>query len=418
MGTTSRAIEVEGLSKSFRIPQPRKGRGPRVFHTRFKQIKLFDGIDFTVDHGEFFGIVGRNGSGKSTLLKVVAGIFRPDAGRVTVHGRIAPVLDLGVGFDGALPVRENAVIYSVMLGLSPREARRRTDEIIDFAELHDHTEAQLKHLSSGMRVRLAFSTMLASDPDVLLIDEVLTVGDRSFREKCAEAMIDLRGQGKTIVLVTHSMDAVENLCSRAMLLEGGRIARIGDPSEVTAAYLEVNLDRDDGDPADDAQLGLPRAEIKSAWLTGPRGGRRSSADPGERLEIAAQLEVTRQIKRPTLQVLIRTDRRRTVVGLPAIPILDGEDAALQPGDNPRLRLGIENRLRPGNYVAELEVRRAARRVEGLPASKPFELPFVISGEKSPGRRHWIAVDHELSIETDAPDRRRPRRRARGRARVR
>ena len=196
MGTTSRAIEVEGLSKSFRIPQPRKGRGPRVFHTRFKQIKLFDGIDFTVDHGEFFGIVGRNGSGKSTLLKVVAGIFRPDAGRVTVHGRIAPVLDLGVGFDGALPVRENAVIYSVMLGLSPREARRRTDEIIDFAELHDHTEAQLKHLSSGMRVRLAFSTMLASDPDVLLIDEVLTVGDRSFREKCAEAMTDLRDRAR------------------------------------------------------------------------------------------------------------------------------------------------------------------------------------------------------------------------------
>jgi ABC-2 type transport system ATP-binding protein len=422
MSASSLAIEVEGLRKSFRIPHPEKKKGLPFGPGRYKRIQLFDGIDFDVAHGEFFGVVGRNGSGKSTLLKLVAGIFRPDAGRVEVNGKIAPVLDLGVGFDRALPVRENAIIYGVMLGLSPREARKRTDAIIDFAELHDHTEAQLKHLSSGMRVRLAFSTMLASDPDVLLIDEVLTVGDRGFREKSAEAMADLRAKGKTIVLVTHSMDTIERLCSRAMLLEGGKIAKIGDPGEVTAAYLEVNLDRDeDGpDPAEDPRLGEPRAVIKSAILVDEGGAQRSAAEPEETLEIAAELEVTRPIRRPTLRVMIRTDRRRAVIAIPAIHILEGEDATLNPGDDPFLRLRLENRLRPGNYIAELEVRRAARRVEGLPASKKYALPFSISGDRAAGRRHHIAVRHDLSVETngDKPQRR-PRRRPRARrARVR
>ena len=417
----SPAIEVEGLRKSFRRPRPApEGRRLPRIRGSYDVMELFDGIEFKVDKGEFFGIVGRNGSGKSTLLKLIAGIFRPDTGRVDVHGSIAPVLDLGVGFDGALAVRENAVIYSVMLGLSPREARAKTDQIIDFAELHDHTEAQLKHLSSGMRMRLAFATILAADADVLLIDEVLTVGDRGFREKCAEAMVDVRARGKTIVLVTHSMDALERLCSRAMLLDQGRIARIGEPSEVAAAYLDVNLE--DGDADEDlathhAGLGLPRTEIVRAWLTDADGAQRSSAEPEETLEISDALEVMRPVRKPTLHVMIRTERGRGVVAIPSIPILDEENGVLKPGDDPGLRLRMENRLKPGKYVAELEVRRAAVRGDGLPASRTFRLPFVISGARAAGRPHWISLRHELSVEPKPNGRRRPPRRPRRRAQV-
>jgi len=406
MSRSQPAIEVEGLKKSFRVPKSHEGHRRRLFRSRFQRLQLFDGIDFDVDRGEFFGIVGRNGSGKSTLLKMIAGIYSVDAGRVEVHGRVAPVLDLGVGFDPELPTRENAIINGVMLGLSPREARARLDAIVDFAELEEHTEAKLKHLSSGMKLRLAFATMIVADPDVLLVDEVLTVGDRGFQEKCAEALNAFRKRGSTIVLVTHSMSALEDLCSRAMLIEGGRIARVGDPGEIAAAYLEVNLDGEEASSAQTAEeLGSQRVEISNVWLTAADGGRRSSLDPDEALELAAALTVARPVPRPTIQLAVRTANGRGVFTLPAIPILgDAEDARLEPGDDPVLRLKVENRLKPGRYLASLEIMRAGRRVERLPASRPVELPFEVSGDPVGGRGS-IALRHELTVET-APDTRR------------
>ncbi len=400
MSASQPAIEVVGLRKAFRVPKDRPKGSTRtpLFHRSFRRVQLFDGIDFEVAKGEFFGIVGRNGSGKTTLLRVIAGIYSVDQGRVTVNGRIAPVLGLGVGFDPELPTRENAVINSVMLGLSPAEARARTDQIVDFAELEGHSEAKLKHLSSGMKVRLAFSTMIAADPDVLLIDEVLTVGDRGFQEKCAEAMVGLRKRGKTIVLVTHSMSAVEELCSRAMLIDSGKVARIGDPGEIAAAYLEVNLDGEEITAETAEELGSERVSITGAWLCDADSRRRASVEPDETLEIAAALKVARPVPRPTLQVKVSTDRDRGVFSLPAIPILgDDPEVKLEPGDDPELRLRIENRLKPGRYVADLQIMRAGRRVERLPASRSVEIPFEVSGAGVQGRGS-IAMRHELSVQ--------------------
>ena len=223
---TRPAIEVVGLEKSFRIPTQRvdslKERAVRPFAKReYRELDALSGISFEVGQGEFFGIVGRNGSGKSTLLKLLASIYRADAGTIRIAGRLAPFIELGVGFNAELTARENVVLNGVMMGLTPAGARARLGAIIEFAELEEFVDLKLKNYSSGMLVRLAFSVMLQADADVLLIDEVLAVGDAAFQQKCADTFHEMKAEGKTIVLVTHEMATVEHYCHRAMLIDGG-----------------------------------------------------------------------------------------------------------------------------------------------------------------------------------------------------
>src|SRR5918911_1838533 len=229
------AIEVRDLEKTFRIPKEQvhtlKERALHPFRrTAHDDLHVLRGISFNVLEGEFFGIVGRNGSGKSTLLKCLAGIYRADAGTISVAGRISPFIELGVGFNPDLTARENVIINAVMMGLTPREARARFDSIIDFAELRDFVDLKLKNYSSGMQVRLAFAVMVQVDAEILLIDEVLAVGDAAFQQRCLDEFHRLRNEGRTIVLVTHDMTMVERFCHRALLLTEGEIELIGDPA--------------------------------------------------------------------------------------------------------------------------------------------------------------------------------------------
>ena len=176
-------------------------------------------ISFTVSHGETFGIIGPNGSGKSTLLKILAGVLYPDSGEVRVNGKIAPFLEVGVGFQPDLTAKENIYLYGAIMGLSKREIASKYDEILEFAELKRFESMKLKNFSSGMTVRLAFSTAIQTDPDILLVDEVLSVGDESFQRKCNEKIDNIRKIGKTIVLVSHAMETVEELCKRCILIK-------------------------------------------------------------------------------------------------------------------------------------------------------------------------------------------------------
>ena len=245
------AVVVRGVSKTFRIPRlqvhtlKERALHPFRFHD-FDELRAVQDVSFEVAQGEMFGIVGRNGSGKSTLLKCLAGIYGiddVDGAELSVRGRLSPFIELGVGFNPDLTAYDNVIINGIMLGLTRKEARERFDEIIAFAELEEFLDLKLKNYSSGMYVRLAFSVAVQVDADVLLIDEVLAVGDSAFQQKCFDQFRRLRAAGKTIVFVTHDMGSVSRLCDRAMLMERGRIVCMGDPDRVAREYHELNFGR-------------------------------------------------------------------------------------------------------------------------------------------------------------------------------
>ena len=239
-------VEISKLTKSFKIPLEAssgvkqqlinilKGRkGYRVF-TPLKD------ISFTINEGDFFGIVGRNGSGKSTLLKTIAGIYTPNSGNVKVHGSLVPFIELGVGFNPELTGRENIFLNGALLGFSHEEMESMYRAIVEFAELEDFMEERLKNYSSGMQVRLAFSIAIRAHADILLLDEVLAVGDEAFQKKCYSYFDKLKREKRTVILVTHDMAAVERFCTKAVFIEDGHVKMIGKPYRIAAAYSRSN----------------------------------------------------------------------------------------------------------------------------------------------------------------------------------
>jgi ABC-type polysaccharide/polyol phosphate transport system ATPase subunit len=241
------AIEVREVRKTYRRYGRRKtfgtlksailsGRVARDMKAddSFEALK---GVSFSVAAGKTFGIVGRNGSGKSTMLKLIAGIGRPTMGEVNVHGRVSALIELGAGFHPEISGRDNVFINGMMLGLSKREVANRFDEIVAFAELEDFIDAPVKTYSSGMYMRLGFSVAINVDPDVLLVDEVLAVGDEAFTHKCLDKFADFRRRGRTVLLVTHSLDMVSRFCDEALWLDHGVVREQGDPRRVIDAYL-------------------------------------------------------------------------------------------------------------------------------------------------------------------------------------
>src|SRR5687768_12428087 len=212
------------------------------------------GVTFSVPKGCTYGIIGRNGSGKSTLLKCVAGITRPNEGTIRVDGRISALIELGAGFHPEISGRENVFINGIMLGLSKRDIQRRFDEIVDFAELKDFIDAPVKTYSSGMYMRLGFAVAIHVDPDVLLVDEVLAVGDEGFTHKCLDKFAEFKRRRKTILLVTHSLGLVERFCDEAVWLDGGRLKGMGDPKRIVGAYIsDVELTEEQELAAGDAK---------------------------------------------------------------------------------------------------------------------------------------------------------------------
>jgi ABC-type polysaccharide/polyol phosphate transport system ATPase subunit len=236
------ALEVDHVSKAFRIPHESRTTIKEHFlhpfnRSTFEVNYALRDVAFTVEEGEFFGIVGPNGSGKSTLLKIIAGIYQPDAGRVRRRGLLSPFLELGVGFNPELTARDNVRINGTLLGLSRKELDRRFDDVIAFAELERFVDQKLKNFSSGMQVRLAYSIAIQVDFDILLLDEVLAVGDAAFQVKCFATFERLQDEGKTIVFVSHDLGAVKAVCNRAALIRRGDVEALGPPDMVVERYL-------------------------------------------------------------------------------------------------------------------------------------------------------------------------------------
>jgi ABC-type polysaccharide/polyol phosphate transport system ATPase subunit len=242
-GTRAGAIAVERVSKTFRLPHERRTTLKEYFlhplrRVQYEKQTALQDVSFTVEPGEFLGIMGPNGSGKSTLLKIIAGIYRADSGAVQVNGLLSPFIELGVGFNPELTARDNIWINGTLLGLNRRQLGERYPEIVAFSELERFVDQKLKNFSSGMQVRLAYAIAIQVDFDILLLDEVLAVGDESFQQRCFETFDRFREQGKTIVLVTHSLHLIRRFADRALLLLDGRIQDLGTPDDVIAEYRD------------------------------------------------------------------------------------------------------------------------------------------------------------------------------------
>jgi lipopolysaccharide transport system ATP-binding protein len=238
------AIDVCDVHKTFRIPhEVHSTLTERVLSLfrplTYERFEALRGVDLQVEEGCFLGIIGRNGSGKSTLLKIIAGLFSPDRGTVRVNGSMCELLELGLGFSVELTVRENVTLYASILGYPRRDLSKRVDEAIAFAELTRFRDAKLKSLSTGMCVRLGFATALQADCDILLLDEILAVGDAEFQNKCLGTFMDLKQRGKTIVLVSHDMEQVERFCEEVVLFDAGRILARGAPCGIIERYREL-----------------------------------------------------------------------------------------------------------------------------------------------------------------------------------
>jgi ABC-type polysaccharide/polyol phosphate transport system ATPase subunit len=347
------AVSVESVSKGFHLPhQQYSTLKERVLHpfatSGHDTLQALREVSFEVAEGEFFGIVGRNGSGKSTLLKCLAGIYAIDDGSIEIRGRLSPFIELGVGFNPDLTARDNVLINAIMLGLSRKQARDRFDEIIAFAELEDFIDLKLKNYSSGMSVRLGFSTAIQVDADLLLVDEVLAVGDASFQTKCFAAFEGMKREGRTILFVTHDMSAVERFCDRAMLVERGEVVRIGPPREVSRMYSELNFGHTaaGADPQGD---GAPRgARIESAWCEDETGERVLSSEQGRACRACFEVEFERAVEDPLFAITFRNDVRHTI--FVATSSKHGGLGHFEGGARATVRFEFSNWLAPARYT--------------------------------------------------------------------
>jgi ABC-2 type transport system ATP-binding protein len=395
-------IEAREVEKRFRIPNQRvdslKERATHPLTRRsYRELRALRGISFDVHRGEFFGIVGRNGSGKSTLLKIMASIYRADRGKVRMAGRLAPFIELGVGFNPELTSRENVVLNGVLMGLSRHEARRRLGAVLAFAELEQFADLKLKNYSSGMMVRLAFAVMVEADADIMLIDEVLAVGDAAFAQKCMDVFRARREAGKTVVLVTHDMATVQSFCDRAMLIHDGELRYLGDPEEAALRYYRLNF----GGGGDGGRSGdVPDVNVRviDAWLENETGERVENVEQGEPIGFGVIVEARHDLLSPVFGFHFLTAEGLQVFGFNrALERGDGEPGDVRAGQRVRISGRIENPLLPGRYYVRSIVSR--NRAGGDLALQPLRiLDFVVYGTK-PGVG-TVSVESAVGVELE------------------
>ncbi|HFI0306687.1 TPA: ABC transporter ATP-binding protein [Streptococcus suis] len=274
------AVKVEHVGKYFKLPTESTQSLRTALVNRFKGIKgykeqhVLRDINFEVEEGDFFGIVGRNGSGKSTLLKIISQIYVPETGKVTVNGKLVSFIELGVGFNPELTGKENVYLNGAMLGFTTEEIDAMYDDIVDFAELEEFMNQKLKNYSSGMQVRLAFSVAIKAQGDILILDEVLAVGDEAFQRKCNDYFLERKKSGKTTILVTHDMGAVKKYCNKAVLIEKGLVKAYGEPDQVANQYSFDNANQvktDEGELVEEIQVGDLKVNLLTDGQIQPGG---------------------------------------------------------------------------------------------------------------------------------------------------
>lgn len=399
------AIRVRDLRKSFPLPSNADASlAQRLIHPvqthRSEDRRVLDGLSFDVYRGEVFGIAGANGAGKSTLLRLIAGIYEPEGGEIEVAGRLATFIELGIGFQPDLTARQNVVINGVMMGLTRAKAESRIDEILVFAELEKFANVQLKNFSSGMRVRLAFAIMLEVDADIMILDEILAVGDAAFQERCFDAFQRLRDAGRCIVLVTHR--GIERYCDRAMFLEGGKAAAIGDPKAVARHYKSALRDSRTGRTVEEAMppfsQSKPARRMRASISRLAVAGRRAGDEPipeGEKIAISLECELTFRVLGPAIELALSTDA--------GAPLYASTQPLLNDGPLERGRVALSgeltNHLAPGRYVLTcslVHTSDAGRRVHVSPKE---QVEFEVAGERDPTTWGPLEMDSRFAVES-------------------
>jgi ABC-type polysaccharide/polyol phosphate transport system ATPase subunit len=397
------AISVKGLTKRFHLPPPRPETvGARLVHPirqfRRDELTALEDVSFEVMQGEFFGIAGGNGSGKTTLLQILANVYRADAGRVLVAPRVASIIALGVGFHQDLPARPNVIAVAELLGVPTEVARRKVDDVIAFAELERFADLRLRNYSSGMKIRLAFATMLLVDADVLLLDEIMAVGDAAFKDKAKHAFDEMLG-GKTVVLVTHNMPYLVSFCDRALLLNRGRVELVGDPHDVARRYAELALESH-GERTDlppdmvPEPLPEPSAEIIDLWIADREGEPTLSLPARQKIRLRTTVVASESIGEAGLRFEIRRRGAARMFAPPTVS-LGEEGQTLRAGGRLEVETTIENKLAPGAYTAVCTVtsRRDGRERSVSPA-RTTDFVVVAGASQAQG---VVDLEHSVRI---------------------
>jgi ABC-2 type transport system ATP-binding protein len=398
------AIKVDSINKTFKLPHEKitsiKSAVVNFYrHKRsFEKQKVLKDVSFEIKKGEFFGIVGRNGSGKSTLLKLLAGIYTPDSGSVNVNGTLTPFIELGVGFSPELTGRDNVFLNGALLGFSRKQMEKMYNDIVEFAELERFMDQKLKNYSSGMQVRLAFSIAIRAHSDILLIDEVLAVGDENFQRKCYNYFSKVKKEGKTIIFVSHDMDAVGDFCSRAILVHDGEIIEAGPSNKVIAKYREINFSKIGTDLLDqkknDESLrrwGNGDANIDKVW-TSLKRKERLTFKPEEKIEVNVDISAKSNITTPVIGMILQDSQGRVVFATNTKE-LGTKVKDLTKGEKIRATFNIDNVFTNGNYSVSCAVANFDRT---LVYSRVEEAhTFAITGWSMP---HSIThPDHVVTI---------------------
>jgi ABC-type polysaccharide/polyol phosphate transport system ATPase subunit len=419
--TPTPAIVVDGVSKTFRLPHERvhtlKERALHPLRPRtYDDLQALRDVSFSVGRGEFLGVVGRNGSGKSTLLRAIAGIYRTDRGAIYVGGRVSTFLDLGIGFSLDLAARDNIVLNLTMLGCSPRVARTRVDSVLDFAELRDFVDLKLKNYSSGMMVRLGFSVMTHVDADILLIDEVLAVGDAAFRQKCEDQFERIRRRGATVVLVTHDMNALRRYCDRALLLETGGVVTVGDPQEVGTRYLQMNFSQEaraaaeamiaaaghampapfEPIAAEGTGAGDCAATITEAWFEDEDAAPAVTLPQGTRCGFAMRVRFEEDVDDPLFSMTLSNDQGLALMSSSS-EWAEPRAGRFHAGEEVIYRVAFDNIMGPGRYTVTAAITQAGGRVLQV---RERMLSLMVTTTNPTGA--VVGVPQEVSLERVVP----------------
>lgn len=387
-------IKVEGVGKTFKLPHEkttsikstvvnfwRRNKG-------YEMQKALENISFEVRKGEFFGIVGRNGSGKSTLLKMLAGIYSPTTGSIHIEGKLTPFIELGVGFNPELTGRENVFLNGALLGFNRKEMSAMYDDIVSFAEIEKFMDQKLKNYSSGMQVRLAFSIAIRAKSDILLIDEVLAVGDAAFQTKCFDYFYELRQKGTTVVFVSHDRGSLERFCDRGILIDDGIIIESGDIQKVLRTYSGVVLEELDNTPAAPAEEGIKKpktpthAVINKIRTVGQDGQAKRRFNFGEVIAVDFEVAINKPMVNPIIGITIwQKNVERAIFATNTLIEGYKETGTFKRGDKLYFRATLPPALNDGEYYTEPAIANESATV--FYDQQPKATTFHISGSSNP-----------------------------------